>query len=415
MINPIEILREAIKAVPSVKYALGIGGVTSVVALVSLFGLSPRVATIGTVVVLILMGVLVIFARMASISSAKMLIPAMCFTWFILILFMLTSLSLFTSVFFKKPVDLQYFIINPPDPANAEILDKFPAYELHKKISEINNSKNIDNEHLETDLMNLLKEFALKNPWGDYLKSLFSPEHGHKYFDVKSYVVGGNVLLTVSDSYHKEGHIFFIDIKKNKLVREDNDMGLGIVGSNTIEFNSKTRPNAIVEVEYQTMSGTGTYATSIKIYTITKDMILQSLVKPKTEYNSGWGVFKHHYIELRSKNFYQIDPDTLNYQIRTKGFAGVVNSASDFDTDTDTDTDTGRNIPPFSSVRSLPDEFYIWDEQSQQFVQKEGRIVSGQDLMTSVYSDFADPKGEWFIKPGELPEKDLKETLKDFY
>ncbi len=110
MTTPIEVLREATKAVPAVKYALGIGGVLAAVALVYSFKIDSRVAFVGTIVVLVLMGVLVVFARMAALSSARLHYPVLVFTWFVLLLFMATAISLFTSVFFKAPVDLQYWI-----------------------------------------------------------------------------------------------------------------------------------------------------------------------------------------------------------------------------------------------------------------------------------------------------------------
>lgn len=110
MTTPIELLREATKAVPAVKYALGIGGVLAVVALVYSFKIDPRVAFVGTIVVLVLMGVLVVFARMAALSGARLHYPVLVFTWFVLSLFMATTISLFASVFFKAPVDLQYWI-----------------------------------------------------------------------------------------------------------------------------------------------------------------------------------------------------------------------------------------------------------------------------------------------------------------
>ncbi len=198
MINPIDMLREAIKAVPSVKYALGIGGVASIVAIIiNLFGLSPTIAIIGTIVVLILMGVLVIFARMTSINSTKMFIPIMSFMWFILIFFMLISLSLFTSIFFRIPLDLHHWI--SPDSnhqpinnnTNMEILDEFPAYKLHSRMLEINNSKNINNEDLKINPTSLLRGFVLNNPWGDTLKNLFTSKSDDLGFDIKTYMVGG--------------------------------------------------------------------------------------------------------------------------------------------------------------------------------------------------------------------------------
>lgn len=108
-LSPISVLREAVKAVPAVKWALGVGGVLATVALVYTFKLNPRVAFIGLIVMFIAMGVLVIFARVAAERNAAAL-PAMIFTWFVLLIFMATSTCLFTSVFFSKPLDLQEWL-----------------------------------------------------------------------------------------------------------------------------------------------------------------------------------------------------------------------------------------------------------------------------------------------------------------
>jgi len=110
MPSPIEFLREAVKAVPAVKYALGVGGIVAAVAIVYSFKLDPRVAFVGTIVTLVLMGVLVVFARMAALSGTRLHLPALVFTWFVLLLFMATSVSLFSSVFFEKPLDLHYWL-----------------------------------------------------------------------------------------------------------------------------------------------------------------------------------------------------------------------------------------------------------------------------------------------------------------
>lgn len=106
MTNPVELLREATRAVPAVRYALGLGGVIATIAIVYLFNINARVAFVGTIVVLIFMGVLVIFARMAALAGPQLLLPAQIFTWFVLVVFMAVTISLFTSVFFKRPLDL---------------------------------------------------------------------------------------------------------------------------------------------------------------------------------------------------------------------------------------------------------------------------------------------------------------------
>lgn len=110
MISPITLLREAIRAVPAVKYALGIGGAVALIAIVFSFGIDARVAFVGAVVMLILMGVLVVFARMAGLPGTKLVLPALAFTWFALLLFMAVSVCLFTSVFFSNPVNLRHWI-----------------------------------------------------------------------------------------------------------------------------------------------------------------------------------------------------------------------------------------------------------------------------------------------------------------
>jgi hypothetical protein len=106
-------LDRAVKAVPAVRYALGIGGVTAVIAIVFSFGINAKVAIFGTVIMLILMVVLVLFASLVRKRGANFSLPALIFTWFSLSLFMATSLLLFTSAFWAEPLDLRTFISAP--------------------------------------------------------------------------------------------------------------------------------------------------------------------------------------------------------------------------------------------------------------------------------------------------------------
>lgn len=97
-------INDAVQAVPAVKWAVGIGGIAGVVALVGMpvFGLHEKVAFIGIVAALGLMGVLVIFARMARFSK-ELVGPAKAFTWFVLLLFIVVSILLVSSGFFGYP------------------------------------------------------------------------------------------------------------------------------------------------------------------------------------------------------------------------------------------------------------------------------------------------------------------------
>lgn len=108
LLQPVKVLNEAIKAVPAVKYALGIGGVIAVIAIVKGFGIDYRVAGFGVVIMFVLMTMLVIFARLAAKRESDFHLPAVIFTWFALVLTMATAVMLFSSVFWGQPLDLRY-------------------------------------------------------------------------------------------------------------------------------------------------------------------------------------------------------------------------------------------------------------------------------------------------------------------
>lgn len=74
------------------------------------FKIDFRVAVFGTVIMLVLMTALVIFAKTAGTASVGFAGPAIVLTWFSLLLMMATATALFTSVFFKWPVDLQWVL-----------------------------------------------------------------------------------------------------------------------------------------------------------------------------------------------------------------------------------------------------------------------------------------------------------------
>ena len=68
-ISPVSFLRQATKSVPAVKYALGVGGIVAVIAIIKIFGVDLEIAALGTVIMFVLMALLVIFARVAAEHS----------------------------------------------------------------------------------------------------------------------------------------------------------------------------------------------------------------------------------------------------------------------------------------------------------------------------------------------------------
>lgn len=110
-------MREAVQAVPAVKWAVGVGGIAAVVALISMpvFGLPPKNAFIGLVVMFLFMAVLVIFAKVSKLNT-ELRTPARIFTWFSLILFMTSSVLLLTSAFFGWPREFALLFGTTPSP-----------------------------------------------------------------------------------------------------------------------------------------------------------------------------------------------------------------------------------------------------------------------------------------------------------
>jgi hypothetical protein len=119
-----EVLKQAIRAVPAVKWALGVAGLVAAVGIVEfLVHGNWIVAIVGTVVMLMLATVLVIFARAAQSSAADLVSPSVVLVWFALLLTCAFSTALFTTVTFGKPVVLAGLLgVGPmPSPKPATV------------------------------------------------------------------------------------------------------------------------------------------------------------------------------------------------------------------------------------------------------------------------------------------------------
>src|SRR5260221_6756850 len=111
---PYRLMQDAVRAVPAVRYALGVTGIIAVIALVSAFRISHRVAFFGAILTFALMVVLVVFAKLTTTAPRYFVVPVLVLLWTFLTLTMLTAALLFTSVFFQKPIDLQDWVKPAP-------------------------------------------------------------------------------------------------------------------------------------------------------------------------------------------------------------------------------------------------------------------------------------------------------------
>jgi tetratricopeptide (TPR) repeat protein len=103
-------LKEAIKAVPAVKYALGVAGVAAVVAIVSAFKLNHKVAVFGTIIMFGLMFLLVLFSWFSKNAGKHAKMPTLVLVWTFVLLTLITATLLLSSFFFHWPRPLDGYV-----------------------------------------------------------------------------------------------------------------------------------------------------------------------------------------------------------------------------------------------------------------------------------------------------------------
>jgi hypothetical protein len=115
--GPFRVLTAAIRAVPSVKYALGVAGIVSVIAIVASMGIDLRIALAGSIIMLFLMTALVVFAKLTTTAAPAFRWPIFLLLWSSILLTIATAILLFTSVFFGVPLELRHVFafVGQPD------------------------------------------------------------------------------------------------------------------------------------------------------------------------------------------------------------------------------------------------------------------------------------------------------------
>ncbi|MBE4467445.1 hypothetical protein HJ014_22755 [Vibrio parahaemolyticus] len=196
------------------------------------------------------------------------------------------------------------------------------------------------------------------------------------------------VVISTNNQYKMPAFVLIFDAQTGELLLADDELGLGVTGVKVIEETGAS-PSALVILKYISITGTGTFGNSVKFYAIDKGQALLSLDKPYSEVNSGWSAFEKDTVEFKTRNDVVVKNGML--EIHTTGIAIV----------------EGDN----SLNRKLPEEIYIWDPKSRQFDQVKGRITYKQGLMTHIYSDIADPAGDWFTMPRRVDGNDLDDVF----
>ena len=119
----LDLLREAVRAVPVVRYALGIAGVAVVVLLLRSFAGGLQTGIIGVAVVLVLMTVLLVMAWVAKLAGSSIRVIAMTFLCLMLVAFFIPLGFAISSFFFCWP---RNWCETPPHPPYPPVLDMKP-------------------------------------------------------------------------------------------------------------------------------------------------------------------------------------------------------------------------------------------------------------------------------------------------
>jgi hypothetical protein len=107
---PLPVLKEALKKVPSLKYAIGTAVILWILALAVFWKLPLPVAIFGSIGIFVLMVLLVLFAKVAALPARKFSIPAVAIVWSFVPVPPLVVMTLYSCVFFGWPRDLGHWL-----------------------------------------------------------------------------------------------------------------------------------------------------------------------------------------------------------------------------------------------------------------------------------------------------------------
>jgi hypothetical protein len=125
-LTPWGVFQAALKAVPALRYALGVLGMVSAIAIIKGFGVDFRAAVFGTIIMLVLMVGLVVFAALTKVPGLHLRSAAVVLMWSLLAITILTAVLLFTSFFFAFPKGLLDLLrITEAEPNRSSIEVRF--------------------------------------------------------------------------------------------------------------------------------------------------------------------------------------------------------------------------------------------------------------------------------------------------
>jgi hypothetical protein len=108
--DPLQLIKDAISAVPAVKYALAVAALGATVAIVAGFRIDLKIAVFGILIVLGLMFVMVLFSKFAEVTGPELKPLMLTLAWAFVVLTISSSLLVITGFFFSWPRSLGDYV-----------------------------------------------------------------------------------------------------------------------------------------------------------------------------------------------------------------------------------------------------------------------------------------------------------------
>jgi hypothetical protein len=181
-LGPFALLKKSIEELPAMKYALGVGGLIAVVVIIEGWGkIDLRIAPVAAIIMLVLMVALVVFAGLAAQNATDFRGPITVLTWFCLMLVMATGVVIFTSAFWKRPVDLSRLVTSPGstpppvDPRASLLLANLT--DLERQSQDLDAWKSFERDYSElgenlVTYLHYVEENSIADPDGNVAKAL---------------------------------------------------------------------------------------------------------------------------------------------------------------------------------------------------------------------------------------------------
>ncbi|HTA64433.1 MAG TPA: hypothetical protein VK753_02920 [Xanthomonadaceae bacterium] len=110
-LSPAAAIAAASRAHPAFKYATAALGLMGIVAVALHWGLSAYAAVFGSILLVVLMVLFLVFAQATSLARASVTLQAQVLVWTFLSLAIATAILLFTSSFFNQPLPFRTVLL----------------------------------------------------------------------------------------------------------------------------------------------------------------------------------------------------------------------------------------------------------------------------------------------------------------